>query len=223
MPISHKALNLIESILQERELRLCCKIYTVNDFKLTQRTPGNLIAVRADKLAPDYQGRHVYANDAADIKAHVFFRGIQWERLHQLKPPFVPKVKGWEDTRYFEEDEPISDVDDASSYSSAKELADDAAALDRPDAEWSARHALMLEGLESADAAKIKAALKAKQRMERKRPRDKMLRDKEVGKQVLNLRKKGAFLGYTYRRPRGKKEDRVGRAALRTGQVPPAV
>lgn len=37
---------------------------------------------------------------------------------------------------------------------------------------------------------------------EKKRPRDKMLRDPEVGKMVLELRKKGAFLGYTYRRPK---------------------
>ena len=37
---------------------------------------------------------------------------------------------------------------------------------------------------------------------EKKRPRDRVLRDKVVGRQVLDLRKKGAFLGYTYRRPR---------------------
>ena len=37
---------------------------------------------------------------------------------------------------------------------------------------------------------------------ERKRPRDKMLRDPVVGRKVLELRKKGAFLGYTYRRMR---------------------
>lgn len=37
---------------------------------------------------------------------------------------------------------------------------------------------------------------------ERKRPRDKMLRDPEVGRKVMELRKKGAFFGYTYRRPK---------------------
>jgi len=48
------------------------------------------------------------------------------------------------------------------------------------------------------------AALAAatKRPRERKRPRDKMLRDPEIGKKVLELRKKGAFLGYTYRRPK---------------------
>ncbi|GAB7360483.1 hypothetical protein MBLNU230_g8434t1 [Neophaeotheca triangularis] len=37
---------------------------------------------------------------------------------------------------------------------------------------------------------------------ERKRPRDRMLRDVGVGRRVMELRKQGAFLGYTYRRPR---------------------
>ena len=37
---------------------------------------------------------------------------------------------------------------------------------------------------------------------ERKRPRDKVLRDPEVGRKALELRKKGAFVGYTWRRPR---------------------
>lgn len=39
------------------------------------------------------------------------------------------------------------------------------------------------------------------------RARDRVLRDKEVGRQVLELRKAGAFLGYTYRRPHGAAVD----------------
>ncbi|KAH9828019.1 Serine/threonine-protein kinase cbk1 [Teratosphaeria destructans] len=39
-------------------------------------------------------------------------------------------------------------------------------------------------------------------RREKKRPRDKLLRDEGVGRKVLEVRKKGAFFGYTYRRPR---------------------
>ena len=41
-----------------------------------------------------------------------------------------------------------------------------------------------------------------KPRKERKRPRDKMLRDPCVGRKVMELRKKNAFFGYTYRRPK---------------------
>ncbi|GAB7347590.1 hypothetical protein MBLNU459_g4470t2 [Dothideomycetes sp. NU459] len=47
----------------------------------------------------------------------------------------------------------------------------------------------------------VAAAVK-KPTKEKKRPRDKLLRDPEVGKKVMELRKKGAFLGYTYRRPK---------------------
>lgn len=48
------------------------------------------------------------------------------------------------------------------------------------------------------------AALAAsiKKPKEKKRARDKILRDPKLGKKVMELRKKGAFLGYTYRRPK---------------------
>jgi hypothetical protein len=41
-----------------------------------------------------------------------------------------------------------------------------------------------------------------KRKREKKRPRDKLLRDPDVSQTVLEIRKKGAFVGYTYRRPR---------------------
>lgn len=37
---------------------------------------------------------------------------------------------------------------------------------------------------------------------EKKRPRDRVLRDKDARRKVLEIRKKGAFPGYTYRRPK---------------------
>ncbi|KAK4614105.1 Serine/threonine-protein kinase cbk1 [Fulvia fulva] len=50
---------------------------------------------------------------------------------------------------------------------------------------------------------------------EQKRARDKMLRDPVVGKQCLELRKKGAFFGYTYRRPRTLELREVGNGRVR--------
>ncbi|KAK3116472.1 hypothetical protein LTR53_003136 [Teratosphaeriaceae sp. CCFEE 6253] len=41
-----------------------------------------------------------------------------------------------------------------------------------------------------------------KGRKEKKRARDKLLRDPIVGKKVMEIRKKGAFFGYSYRRPK---------------------
>jgi hypothetical protein len=61
-----------------------------------------------------------------------------------------------------------------------------------------------------------------KKKRERKRPRDKILRDKGVGKTALEIRKRSVFLGYTYRRPMGpalalsldRGRQRVGRGQL---------
>lgn len=41
-----------------------------------------------------------------------------------------------------------------------------------------------------------------KPKKEKKRPRDKMLRDPGVARKVMELRKRNAFFGYTYRRPK---------------------
>ena len=38
-----------------------------------------------------------------DIKNHPWFEGIDWERISDLKPPFVPKLESPEDTSYFQE------------------------------------------------------------------------------------------------------------------------
>ncbi|EME42181.1 hypothetical protein DOTSEDRAFT_36105 [Dothistroma septosporum NZE10] len=55
-----------------------------------------------------------------------------------------------------------------------------------------------------------------RQKKERKRARDKMLRDPTVGKQCMELRKRGAFFGYTYRRPRTLELREVGSGNERT-------
>ncbi|CZT14272.1 uncharacterized protein RCC_00247 [Ramularia collo-cygni] len=57
----------------------------------------------------------------------------------------------------------------------------------------------------------------AKPRKEKKRARDKALRDPSVAKTVMELRKKGAFFGYTYRRPKHiilKEDGRVRRTGF---------
>ena len=210
--VSFDAMDLINSLLQEKEHRLCSKKYRLNDYQHSKRTPGQLIARRADPHAQDYEGNYVYPDDALEIKTHSFFRRISWDRLHLARPPFVPDVSGRDDTKYFDEEEPISDVDDAASQS------------DLPDVPGEeVRHALLSAGrLTQVDGAQghddLPLNLTALSRSERKgpdgregatgkakekkRPRDRVLRDKDVGKKALEIRKQGAFLGYTYRRPK---------------------
>ncbi|KAI9850322.1 MAG: hypothetical protein M1838_005827 [Thelocarpon superellum] len=205
MRISRKAGNLISNLLRDKELRLSSKIYAVNDFRLLQQSLGRVLSMGRKRPEDEAQGRHVYENDASDIKEHPFFRGIQWDRHHLSRPPFVPKINDWEDTRYFEEEEAVSDVDDTSSYSSAREQPETQPAQVkirlRQSQHTDPSRFDLDDNMESIAVAKIKAeAMKTGQKLPRIRPRDKILRDKEMGKQALDLRKKGAFIGYTYRR-----------------------
>ena len=229
--VSFDAMDLINSLLQEKEHRICSKKYRLNDYQHSKRTPGQLIARRADPHSQDYEGNYVYPDDAFDIKTHSFFRRISWDRLHLTRPPFVPDVSGRDDTKYFDEEEPISDVDDAASQS------------DLPDAPGEeARHALLgafrltqVDGAQGHDDLPLNpaalsrsekdgpdgregAAGKAK---EKKRPRDRVLRDKDVGKKALEIRKQGAFLGYTYRRPKLVSfEEELGRQRGARSMIP---
>ena len=42
-------------------------------------------------------------NGADEIKAHPFFKGIDWENIrNQLKPPFIPDIANDYDTKYFD-------------------------------------------------------------------------------------------------------------------------
>lgn len=48
-------------------------------------------------------------NGVEEIKAHPFFFGINWGRIHERKSPYVPEVKNSWDTQNFdpyEEEEP---------------------------------------------------------------------------------------------------------------------
>lgn len=198
-------MDLINNLLQEKEHRLCSKKYHLNDFQHSKHVPGRLVAARADTLAWDYQGHYVYPDDAADIKAHAFFYGLTWDTLHLSRPPFIPEVNGRDDTKYFDEDS-ISDADDASSISTMQIGLDTTVPAGPTDSKPFTSACTLVN--KAVSLRKITEGMnigkeKSGKAREKKRPRDRALRDKEVGKRVLELRKKGAFLGYTYRRPIG--------------------
>jgi hypothetical protein len=219
--VSAEATDLISQILQEKEYRLCSRKYMLNDY-LHSKGPYGLLNRRADGASKDYKGFYVYPDDASDIKAHPFFEGIRWDELHFRKPPFIPKVKSWEDTKYFEEEEPISDIDDTSSAIDSLDpvpLPDKGIGIPMMNAldsgpchkiplrapvakETKSNYTTAQQAMKTSPP--IKTPLKVyKRKKEKKRPRDKILRDEAVGKTVMDIRKRGAFLGYTYRRPRG--------------------
>jgi hypothetical protein len=197
--VSAEVIDLITNLLHEREHRLSCEKYRAsNDLKPEPRQ----LFYSSDAHGLNPQGFYVYPDDAADIKAHPFFRDIRWEDLHKSSPPFIPKVRGWEDTRYFDDGEPYDEKDDihVSSEGGWSESTEESS----PDADSQKEQPPQSENEGWATKLRPKPKLTAKDVRDKgaRRPRDKLLRDKQVGKTVLEIRKRGAFAGYTYRRPK---------------------
>ncbi|CAI7637583.1 unnamed protein product [Penicillium pancosmium] len=228
--VSQDAIDLISRILQEREFRLCSPRYHVNDILIGRPVTSNFLY----SMDPRYEhinSYYVFPNDAVEIKAHPFFRGIQWNQLHLTQPPMTPRVKNWEDTRYFEDwkssgnaEESVGDSDNQESEEkfedkqnvSLMEVSSSHQILPLPDHPMPDVDAITLTNVDS------KKAPATKKKRERKRPRDKILRDKRAGKTALEIRKRSVFLGYTYKRPIGpglalspdRGRQRIGRGEL---------
>ncbi len=278
-PISSEVLDLMRRMLQEKEERLSSMRYYLNDYAYSQAQDTNTYHIHgpADKSSKNYQGKHVYSDDADDIKAHPWFKSTDWTQIHKKKPPFIPKVKGWEDTKYFDDDESVSDL--ASSSSEEEEAESTPVAVKDnmlgvgnvkqdpqvfEDAVMAAANMVhRISGHQQEDQHIIPsniaqadhligkqnkkmlgsgesnelqcpvrsavaqqntiAALQAqldggvgvkgplaegskkfnKPKKEKKRPRDKILRDPVTARIALEMRRRGAFLGYAYRRPKG--------------------
>ncbi|KAI4183007.1 MAG: hypothetical protein LQ348_004757, partial [Seirophora lacunosa] len=202
--VSELARDLINCLLQEKQHRLCSPVYRQNDYQITRLAAGRTLASRANKESQDYKGHFVYANDATEIKTHPFFYGLSWERLHLSRPPFVPDVKGGDDTKYFDEEEPVSDVDDASTTCSVAEHDTCVEASKKVPAAFFTTQldggltTTAVHGIEDAHGAlphQLPKTPQTAKTKEKRRPRDRALRDKDVGRTVLELRKKGAFPG----------------------------
>ncbi|CAG8131086.1 unnamed protein product [Penicillium olsonii] len=199
--ISADALDLILRILTERESRLCSPKYRANDILIGRQVSKHFL-YSMDTRYKNVASYYVYANDATDIKIHPFFRGIRWQDLHMCQPPMVPRVRSWQDTRYFDEWKLADKAEDVASDSEEKACHLDKqsgyASINPPDPTGNA-----LPESQAVKATPNPAPGQANsvRKKEKKRPRDKILRDEELSKTVLDIRKAGAFLGYTYRRP----------------------
>lgn len=164
----------------------------------------------ADKTHCNYNGFFVYPDDAEDIKSHPFFYGIPWDNMQDYNPPFVPRVHSWEDTKYFDDEGPISDLDSATSEDSAQAIRLETLALN-PSCHQQESQRIVPEGphVEAEKQAPPPLAPThgdSRKPKEKKRPRDKILRDQNCGKIALQMRKDSAFVGYGYRKPKGISE-----------------
>jgi predicted ATPase len=211
MAISNAAIDLISHLLRAKENRLSDEQYNLNDCLCFPELNGRVFIHPLNPTTPNYRGRHVYSDDAKDIKAHPFFRGIPWNEMPYRRPPFVPAVKNWEDTKYFDEEdeEETTDAENTSNDTNASNLPQTHGkqiVVNLPDTVDAKLVTDRFQNAERKNLQKVttkgKATKVLQRKKEKKRARDKILRDAAVGKTALDLRKKGAFVGYTYRRPK---------------------
>ncbi|PYH37444.1 kinase-like protein [Aspergillus neoniger CBS 115656] len=179
--VSAEAIDLINNLLQEKEHRLSSNKYRVNDsvtFRLAAKHP----LYSMDPRNKNYRGFYVYPNDATDIKSHPFFCCINWNEIHQSMPPFIPKVKGWEDTRYFDDAGYEHGHDEASAASDAEHAEPSSEADERDE-----RHQNRGDPPQYQDIGSLLSPVASKppqknrrKGRDKKRPRDKLLRDRKL-------------------------------------------
>jgi nitrate reductase cytochrome c-type subunit len=205
--ISLHAIDLIQQLLQIKEFRLCSKQYKINDCFIWPSLHNTIYASPVGTSGAYYKGHHVYSNDANDIKTHRFFRDIPWNEMLIQQPPYIPNVTGYEDTKYFE-DECLSSTNQETQTTTGSESESSISYMEFPTAEdtssSSSRPATVVyQGTTKKDNVNVDAKENcAKKRgKDSKRPRDKILRDTNVGPTALDVRMKKAFVGYTWRRP----------------------
>ncbi|OQO11649.1 hypothetical protein B0A48_03376 [Cryoendolithus antarcticus] len=244
-PLGDDVVDLMQGMITDRDSRLSSRQYRQQEPRLGRRASN----------ASTSQTKHVYPNDAEEIKAHPFFRGVHWTDRHRMQPPFIPRIREKQSiTKYFEDEKDIVS-DESSTYASLREkLANETeetkvAAMLGPAyfSRWRAdrlaeeKRDLGFEEITDEELQAIKehygssylgwkseriacvfaermekaeppAYSVPKARKEKKRPRDKMLRDPKMGKEVMEIRKQKAFFGYTYRRPQAVQIEVGGRA-----------
>ncbi|KAK1994513.1 kinase-like protein [Colletotrichum falcatum] len=212
--VSKMCRHLIRDLLQDKRDRLSSPKYRdQDDRRARQRHMGH----------PETPRNYVFPNDANEIKAHPWFRGVPWEKMRFIQPEWIPDIKSFADAHYFEEDEPISDWSesvDSDAEEGPEEPADfdfgflqvgfqddvqalvndftarpyDSTKLKRLD-----RNIENHSGLDDIQKEYLKCYARRAGQKERKRPRDKLLRDPWVKDEVLQMRKQTAFLGYSWR------------------------
>ncbi|OSD06903.1 kinase-like protein [Trametes coccinea BRFM310] len=98
--VSHEAVNLMEQLLCEPEDRLG------SQATASVSRPNSMIiqARRSGFITP--QGTTGSVDGAHLIKAHPWFRGIDWENIHRYPAPYRPELRSPEDTRHFDDDIP---------------------------------------------------------------------------------------------------------------------
>ncbi|KAF7792401.1 hypothetical protein EIP86_003438 [Pleurotus ostreatoroseus] len=98
--VSHDAINLMQQLLCEPEDRLGSQATSS-----VSRPNSKLVQARRSGFIPTV-GTSGSVDGAHLIKAHPWFRGIDWENIHRYTAPYRPDLRSPEDTRHFDDDIP---------------------------------------------------------------------------------------------------------------------
>ncbi|KAG8629022.1 hypothetical protein KVT40_002887 [Elsinoe batatas] len=98
MPVSSLGMDLICQLLRSKDMRLGSRGYET----VEKRGLGAMFARKEKEVT------FVVAEAVDEIKAHAWFEGVPWGHMHQMVPPFVPRVReGQSVTKYFEDEKSI--------------------------------------------------------------------------------------------------------------------
>ncbi|QPG99806.1 hypothetical protein C2857_002598 [Epichloe festucae Fl1] len=195
----------------DKDIRLCSRRYRMKD-----RRPAY------DRRYTDIFERHVFPDDAEDIKAHRWFKNFPWDRIHAISPPFIPRITSLDDTHYFDESDHFTELMASSETEPADPKPEDirwvlrdcrpvvqnlaiellATPYDSARLRSTDRRIDRTFHITPAERKTLKAFLRMHKRKEQKRPRDILLRDLSTKTTAMNVRKRTAFMGYTWRRMR---------------------
>ena len=139
--MSRRCQQLLQSLITEKSQRLCSSRYHLKDAAISdlekilhgdkdsQHKPAGGSCrdreLHSISMKKNLARQYVFPYDAEDIKAHKFFKNLPWQHLHMMPPPFIPDLRGGDDTRYFDDDEDVSDSDESSQSSSQRDQADE--------------------------------------------------------------------------------------------------
>ncbi|KAF9482115.1 kinase-like protein [Pholiota conissans] len=98
--VSHEAINLMQQLLCEPEDRL-------GSQAAASTLRPNSIVVNARRSSFLAQPGNLADNDGVHlIKAHSWFKGIDWDNIHRYPAPYRPELVSPDDTRHFDSDIP---------------------------------------------------------------------------------------------------------------------
>ncbi|KXN91072.1 Serine/threonine-protein kinase CBK1 [Leucoagaricus sp. SymC.cos] len=98
--VSHEGVNLMQQLLCEPEDRLGSQTSSS-----VNRPDAFVVQARRSSFIPHY-GSTGSVDGAELIKAHPWFRGIDWQNIHLYPAPYKPELRNPEDTRHFDSDIP---------------------------------------------------------------------------------------------------------------------